>query len=255
MTETFMSDALFKYLVRLADDTVILSHRLGEWCGHASHIEEDVAMTNISLDLIGQARNLYSYAAEVEGKGRDEDQLAYLRNEREFTNLILVEQPNGDFGKTMARQLLYSAFMLPFWEAMMASKDKQLAAIAAKAEKEVTYHLRHAAEWTIRLGDGTPESHRRMQEGIDELWMYTGELFVKDEVEERLIEAGIAIDPESLRGAWERTIEEVLTRATLKRPEDGWMHVGGRNGVHTEHLGHALSDFQYLQRAYPDCTW
>lgn len=250
-----MSQTLFTYCMRLADDAVILSHRLSEWCGHASHIEEDVAITNISLDLIGQARALYSYAAEIEGKGRDEDQLAYLRSEREYSNLVLVEQPNGDFGKTIARQLLFSAFMLPFWEAMKTSKDSQLAAIAAKAEKEVAYHLRHSAEWTIRLGDGTPESHRRTQEGLDELWMYTGEMFATDEIEQELIAAGIAIDPASLRDEWNKTIDEVLARATLQRPADGWMHIGGRKGMHTEHLGHALSDFQYLQRAYPGCNW
>ena len=205
------------YALRRADDSLILGHRLSEWAGHAPMLEEDMALTNIGLDLIGQARLLYAYAAEVEAAGNDEDKYAYLRDAHQYRNVLLAEQPNGDFAKTIVRQLLYSAFADPYWRAMTASKDATLAAIAAKSEKESAYHLRHSAEWVIRLGDGTAESHARAQAAVDDLWAYTGELFEVDAAERGLIEQGIAVDPESLRAAWSKTVRDVLGEATLDR--------------------------------------
>jgi len=251
MTDT----PLFQYTLRLADTALILGHRLSEWVGHSPVIEEDLAFGNMGLDLIGQARSLYTYAGGIEAKGRDEDALAYLRDAGGYRNLLLVEQPNGDFANTMVRQLLYSAFAFPHYEALTRSKDATLAAIAAKAAKEMAYHLRHSAEWTIRLGDGTDESHTRAQNALDELWPYTGEMFETDQVERALIDAGIAADPALLRGGWNKTIEDVLGEAALTRPRDGYMQSGGRTGVHSEHLGHILSELQFLQRAYPGATW
>ena len=250
-----METPLFTYTLRLADNALILGHRLSEWTGHAPVIEEDLALANLALDLIGQARSLYTYAGEIEGKARDEDALAYLRDAGDYRNLLLVEQPNGDFAHTIARQLLYSAFAHPFFEALSRSKDETLSAIAAKAEKEMAYHVRHSAEWVIRLGDGTEESHRRMQSALDDVWMFTGELFDVDPVERALIERGIAADPAPLRARWEKTISDVLAEATLTRPQDGYMQSGGRVGRHSEHLGYILADLQFLQRAYPGAKW
>ena len=255
MTALTVADApLVQYALGLADDALVLGHRLSEWCGHAPMLEEDIALANIALDLIGQARPLFAYAGEIEGFGRDEDQLAYLRDAPAFRNLLLVEQPNGDFAVTLMRQFLYSAFMDPFWRATTTSTDATLAAVAAKAEKEVAYHLRHSAEWVIRLGDGTAQSRARAQEALDELWMYTGEMFETGGAERALIAAGVAVDPERLRPEWNRTVETVLAEATLRRPADGWMQTGGRRGRHSEHLGHILADLQFLQRAYPGAT-
>jgi ring-1,2-phenylacetyl-CoA epoxidase subunit PaaC len=251
----FAGSDLARYALQRADDALVLGHRLSEWCGHAPMLEEDIALANIGLDLIGQARALYAYAGELEGAGRDEDQLAYLRDAGAYGNLLLVEQPNGDFAVTMVRQLLYSAFADPYWRAMTRSADAMLAAIAAKAEKESAYHLRHAAEWTIRLGDGTAESRRRAQDALDALWMYTGEPFAPDEAELALIRDGIAADPHPLRTEWEATVSDVLRRATLQRPPDGWAQTGGRSGRHTEHLGYLLAELQFLQRAYPGAIW
>ena len=249
------TSTLVQYTLALADDALVLGHRLSEWCGHAPVLEEDIALANIALDLIGQARPLFTYAGEVEGLGRDEDQLAYLRDAPAFRNLLLVEQPNGDFAATLVRQFLYSALMDPFWRAATGSTDATLAAVAGKAEKEVAYHLRHSAEWVIRLGDGTCESHTRAQEALDELWMYTGELFETGEADRALIEAGVAVDPERLRPEWNRTVDTVLAEATLRRPADGWMQTGGRRGRHSEHLGHILAELQFLQRGYPGAIW
>jgi ring-1,2-phenylacetyl-CoA epoxidase subunit PaaC len=249
------ADTVAQYALRRADDALILGHRLSEWCGHAPILEEDIALANIALDLIGQARALYAYAAEAEGAGRDEDALAYRRDVTQFRNLLLVEQPNGDFAATIVRQLLYAAFMAPYWRAMTGSKDAALAAVAAKAEKETAYHVRHAAEWLIRLGDGTRESHERAEAALDELWMYTGELFEADEVDRALIEAGIAVDPANLKPEWDRTLDAVLAEATLTRPAANWMQTGGRRGRHSEHLGHLLAELQFLQRAYPGAAW
>jgi ring-1,2-phenylacetyl-CoA epoxidase subunit PaaC len=246
---------LVLYALRRADDALILGHRLSEWCGHAPMMEEDMALANMGLDLIGQARELYSYAAEAEGAGNDEDKYAYLRDVRQYRNLLLVEQPNGDFARTILRQFFYSAFADPFWRAMMASKDATLAAIAAKSEKESAYHLRHCSEWVIRLGDGTDESHRRAQTAIDDLWSFTGELFHTDQSDAGLIADGIAIDPESLRERWTQTVSDVLRIATLKAPTSAWMQKGGRSGSHSEHLGHLLSELQSMQRTFPNATW
>jgi ring-1,2-phenylacetyl-CoA epoxidase subunit PaaC len=246
---------LVLYVLRRADDALILGHRLSEWCGHGPMMEEDMALANMGLDLIGQARELYTYAANVEGAGNDEDKYAYLRDVRQYRNLLLVEQPNGDFARTMVRQLFYSAFADPYWRAMMASKDATLAAIAAKSEKESAYHLRHSAEWVIRLGDGTAESKRRAQTAVDDLWAFTGELFHVDADDRGLIVDGIAIDPESLRATFMATLGEVLQTATLTLPSSDWMQKGGRVGHHTEHLGHLLSELQSLQRTFPGATW
>jgi ring-1,2-phenylacetyl-CoA epoxidase subunit PaaC len=256
MTTIIAADApLVQYALRLADKALVLGHRLSEWCGHAPMLEEDIALANIALDLIGQARPLYAYAAELEGEGRNEDKLAYLRDASQYRNVLLVEQPNGDFAVTIVRQFLYAAFMAPFWRLLAGSRDATFAAIAAKAEKEAAYHLRHSAEWLIRLGDGTPESHARAQAALDELWMYTGELFEADAIERGLIERGVALDPQTLRPEWDETVDRVLGEATLKRPPDGWMQTGGRTGRHSEPLGFILADMQFLQRAYPGATW
>jgi ring-1,2-phenylacetyl-CoA epoxidase subunit PaaC len=246
---------LLDYTLRLADNALVLGHRLSDWIGHAPTVEEELALGNVALDLIGEARALYSYAGEIEGKGRTEDAFAYLRDGWEFRNILLVEQPNGDFAATIARQLLYSAFAQPFWRALAGSKTATLAAIAAKAEKEAAYHLRHSAEWLIRLGDGTAESHARAQAALEQLWPYTGELFETDSVERTLIAEGIAIDPEGVRAAWNRTVSDVVAQATLDRPAASWMQSGGRHGRHSEHLGHLLATMQFLQRAYPGATW
>jgi len=231
----------FDYVLALADDALILGHRLSEWCGHAPLLEEELALANIGLDLIGQARALYDYAGEIEGEGRDQDALAYRRDVTAFHNLLLVEQPNGDFAMTIARQFLYSAFSAPFWLATAASSDATLAGIAAIARHEAAYHLRHSGDWLIRLGDGTEESRCRAQNAIDTLWPYTGEMFEGDSA--------------SLRGEWDEAVAVVLAEATLTRPKYGWMQIGGRSGRHSEHLGYILAELQFLQRAYPGATW
>ncbi|MGL4967631.1 MAG: 1,2-phenylacetyl-CoA epoxidase subunit PaaC [Inquilinus sp.] len=252
---TVAETPLVRYALARADDALILGHRLSEWCGHAPMMEEDMALANIGLDLIGQARALYGYAAEVEAAGNDEDRYAYLRDVRQYRNLLLVEQPNGDFARTILRQFFYSAFADPYWRAMMGSADPTLAAIAAKSEKESAYHLRHSAEWVIRLGDGTGESHARAQAAVEELWPYTGEAFLPDEAERGLIADGVAIDPESLRDIWSTTVAAVLAEATLATPPTSWSQRGGRDGRHSEHLGHLLSELQVLQRSYPGAKW
>lgn len=247
--------SLFAYTLRLADNALILGHRLSEWVGHAPVVEEDLALGNMGLDLIGQARALYTYAGAIEGNGRDEDALAYLRDAGEFRNVLLVEQPNGDFAVTLLRQLIYAAFAHPFFDALARSRDATLAAIAAKAVKEMAYHLRHSAEWAIRLGDGTEESHARAQAALDDLWTYSGELFEVDQVERALIDAGVAPDPARLKPIFDRTIDQILAEATLTRPATAFMQAGGRSGRHSEHLGFILADMQFLQRAYPGATW
>lgn len=246
---------LVLYALRRADDALILGHRLSEWCGHAPMLEEDMALANMGLDLLGQARELYSYAAKVEGKDNDEDKFAYLRDVRQYRNLLLLEQPNGDFARTMVRQFFYSVFADLYWRAMMKSSDPTLAAIAAKSEKESAYHVRHTSEWIVRLGDGTEESHRRAQSAIDELWAFTGEMFAVDDSERGLIDAGTAIDPSGLKTSWLRTITNVVAEATLTLPNNDWMQQGGRIGHHSEHLGHLLSELQSLQRSFPGATW
>jgi ring-1,2-phenylacetyl-CoA epoxidase subunit PaaC len=246
---------LVLYALRRADDALILGHRLSEWCGHAPAMEEDMALANMGLDLLGQARELYSYAADVEGQGNDEDKFAYLRDVRQYRNLLLLEQPNGDFARTMVRQFFYAAFADLYWRAMMKSSDATLAAIAAKSEKESAYHLRHSSEWMVRLGDGTEESHRRAQTAVDDLWAYTGEMFQVDENERALIERGVAVDPATLHSQWQQTVSGVVTEATLTLPKSGWMQQGGRSGKHSEHLGHLLSELQSMQRTFPGAAW
>lgn len=248
-------EALFKYTVRLADNALILGHRLSEWSSYAPILEEDLALTNIALDLIGRAQALFKYAAQVEDKGRTEDDLVFKRPERQFSNVLLLEQPNGDFAMTIARQLFNYAYELQLFEELSKSKDETLAALAAKCLKEVKYHWRHAYDWLQRLGDGTEESHARMQAGIEDLWMFTGELFEIDNVETMLIEEGIAVDNSSLYTKWNIVVTDAITKATLIRPADGYMQSGGRNGVHTESLGFILAEMQYLPRAYPDAKW
>lgn len=246
---------LVLYILRRADDALILGHRLSEWCGHAPALEEDMALANMGLDLLGQARELYAYAAKIEGGGNDEDKFAYLRDVRQYRNLLLTEQPNGDFARTMVRQFFYSAFADLYWLRMMTSSDATLAAIAAKSEKESAYHLRHSSEWIVRLGDGTEESRRRAQAAIDDLWAFTGEMFAVDAAEQALIEAGVAIDPAGLRPQWLKTVSGIVAEATLNLPENNWMQLGGRVGRHSEHLGHLLSELQSLQRSFPGATW
>ena len=246
---------LFAYVLGLADDALVLGHRLSEWSGQAPMLEEDIALSNLALDLIGQARLFYQYASEVEGKGRDEDGLAYFRDAQAFRNLLIVEQPNGDFAATMVRHLLYAAFMHPYYAALASSRDPQLAGIAGKAVKEIAYHLRHASTWVIRLGDSTHESRRRTERALDDLWGYTGELFGMDAGEASLAASGVAVDRGELRGAWDARVDEVLRTATLERPADRYMQTGGRAGRHGEHLGKMLAEMQVLARAHPGVTW
>jgi ring-1,2-phenylacetyl-CoA epoxidase subunit PaaC len=246
---------LVLYALRRADDALILGHRLSEWCGHAPMLEEDMALANMGLDLLGQARELYAYAARVEGRDNDEDKFAYLRDVRQYRNLLLVEQPNVDFARTMVRQFFYAAFADPYWRAMTKSGDATLAAIAAKSEKESAYHLRHCSEWIIRLGDGTEESHRRAQTAVDDLWSFTGEMFAADDSDRGLIDGDIAIDPASLRPQWRKTVTAIVSEATLALPKSDWMQKGGRSGHHSEHLGHLLAELQSMQRTFPGVTW
>lgn len=247
--------SLFEYILRIGDDSLILGHRLSEWCGHGPILEEDIALTNISLDLVGQATSLLSYAGEVEGKGRDADALAFLRFDRDYKNLLLVEQPNGDFGMTMMRQFLFDAFRKPLFERLQNSADKQLAAIAEKSLKETKYHLKHSSEWVIRLGDGTEESHNRIQDSLNTLWRYTSELFFEDEVDAEMHKQGIAPNMSEVFDEWNTTVHAVLHEATLQIPTNNWKHEGGRRGMHSEHLGHILAEMQYMQRAYPNMEW
>jgi ring-1,2-phenylacetyl-CoA epoxidase subunit PaaC len=246
---------LVTYALRLGDDALILSHRLGEWIASAPELEEDIALANIGLDLLGQARALLTYASGVEGAGRDEDTLAYRRDEREFTNLQLVELPNGDFGVTIARQLAFSAYQYELYSRLRSSADPTLAAIAAKAIKEVAYHRDHAAQWVLRLGDGTAESHRRMQAGLAEVWPYVGEMFDADEVTDAVTADGTAVDPAALREPWAGYVEPLLARATLEVPEPTFRGQGGRRGIHTEAMGHLLAEMQHLHRAHPGASW
>jgi len=250
-----VSAASFRYLLRLADTSLVLGQRLGEWVGHAPALEEDLGLANIALDLIGQARLLLGYAGEVEGRGRDEDALAFLRDAPEFCNVSLAEQPNGDFGRTIVRQLLLDAWQIELYEALTNSSDSRLAEIAAKAVKETRYHLRFSAGWLVRLGDGTAESHARVQQALEELWRFTDELLTPDELDEEMAAAGVAPSLEQLRPRWEERVNAVLQEATLKRPADARYPWQGKRGVHTEHLGHMLAEMQHLPRAFPGVTW
>ena len=246
---------LVAYTLRLGDDALVLAQRLGEWSSRAAELEEDLALTNLGLVLLGQARALLSYAGEVEGAGRDEDDLAYLRQERDFGNCLLVEQPNDDFAATVARQLYFSTWQLELYRGLQGSADPTLAAVAAKAVKEVAYHRDHATMWVLRLGDGTDESHQRMAGACQRLWPFVGELFEADEVVDRLGAAGVAVDPATLREPWDRHVDATLAEATLARPEGRWHPGSGRRGLHSEHMGYLLAELQYLHRLHPGARW
>ncbi len=248
-------EALFNYLLRLGDNAAILGHKLSEWCGHGPELEEDIAIINTALDLLGHARSIYTYAGEVEGKGRTEDDLAFLREERAYCNALITELPNGHYGDTIARQFLFDQFNYLLFLELEKSTDETLAAIAAKAVKEIRYHLRRSTEWTLRLGDGTEESHAKIQQSFNDIWSYTGDLFVEDESDVLVVKSGIGPDLKLLRAEWRENVERVLTEATLTTPEDGWMHSGSKSGRHTEHMGYILSELQYMQRTYPGCEW
>jgi ring-1,2-phenylacetyl-CoA epoxidase subunit PaaC len=248
-------DALINYCLRLGDSSLILGQRMSEWCSNGPILEEDIAMTNLALDLIGQSRTMLTYAGELEGKGRTEDDLAYKREEREYYNTLLSERPNGHFGDTVARNFLHDAFLYHLYQALKNSKDEMIAAHAAKSIKEVTYHLRHSSEWLVRLGDGTEESHEKVQESLNDLWEYTGDLFEMNEVDEILIKEGIAVDLNDVKKEWDTTVNTVLERATLNRPEDAYMHSGRLDAIHSEYLGHLIAEMQFLQRAYPEAEW
>lgn len=254
-TSGVTDNPFFEYLLRLADDRLVLGHRLSEWCGHGPILEEDIALANISLDLIGQAAALLKLAGEIEGKGRSEDALAYFRDAIEFRNAQLVELPNGDFAATIIRQFLFDAWDVLLLERLTSAKHETLAGIAAKALKEAKYHLRHTAEWVRMLGDGTAESHQRAQRALDDVWPYTAELFMTDAIDRQALGDGVGVDVEALRPRWRQTVEQVLAEATLTVPKDGFSPRGGRTGRHTEHLGHMLAEMQSLARAHPGATW
>lgn len=250
-----MSEVFVTALLELADDHLVLGHRLSEWCGHAPMLEEDLALPNMALDLIGAARGLYAYAGSIEGNGRGEDDLAYFRGEREYLNCLLVERENGDFAQTMLRQLYFAGFMEPYWQAAMASRDETLRGIAAKAVKEVAYHIRHAAEWVVRLGDGTEESARHMAEAVEELHRFTDELFLSSPAAAAAEAAGLLPARAEMRGAWEATLRAVFAEARLDWPDAVWPQKGGREGAHGEGLGHLLAEMQSLHRAHPGAVW
>ncbi|HEX4875448.1 MAG TPA: 1,2-phenylacetyl-CoA epoxidase subunit PaaC [Chitinophagaceae bacterium] len=250
-----MNSTKTDYILHLADDALILGQRNSEWCGHGPILEQDIAITNISLDLIGQARSLYQYAAQLKADGSTEDSLAYLRTEREFKNCLLVEQPNGDpitigWAQTILRQFLFSAYQYYLYQYLQSNSDATIAAIAEKSIKEVSYHLRWSSEWVIRLGDGTEESHNRIIKALEELWRYTGELFIPAPYEQEL-----GIDVTSLKNDWYDKVRTVFEQATMSVPENVYMQTGGKTGTHTEHLGYILADLQYMQRAFPGCEW
>ena len=241
---------LIDYILHLADTTLILAQRNAEWCGHGPVLEQDIAITNISLDLLGQSRNFYQYAALLTGGDCDENKLAYLRKEREFKNLLLAEQPNGDWGQTILRQYLFSQFQYLLFEKLQNSNDEQLAAITTKALKEIKYHLRWSSEWVIRLGDGTKESHTRMLHATNELWRYTGEMFMPADYE-----SIAGVDFSLLKEEWNKKVKSIFEEATLSIPENVFMQTGGKDGAHTEQMGFILAELQYVQRAYPNSEW
>ncbi|WP_396216872.1 1,2-phenylacetyl-CoA epoxidase subunit PaaC [Gemmatimonas sp.] len=251
-----MAKPLFEYLLRLGDDRLVLGHRLSEWCGHGPILEEDIALSNMALDLIGHATSLLALAGTVEGQGRDEDALAFFRDGTAYRNALLVEQPNGDFAVTMVRQFLFDAHSVLLWDQLSRASHAELAAIAAKSLKEDKYHLRHSSEWIVRLGDGTDESHARTQRALDSLWRYTAELFDHDAVNDAVAAHGITVDTAALRALWDGLVNDVLQRATLTRPADeAPQRRGGRRGMHSEHLGHMLATMQSVARAHPGASW
>ena len=246
---------LFSYVLRHGDDCLIMAHRLGEWISRAPELEEDIALGNIGLDILGVGRNLLQYAGRVEGTGRSEDDLAFGRTEREFTNLLLVEQPNGDFGATMARQFTFDVYQDLLWSGLTNSVDETIAGIAEKAVKESRYHLRHSRNWVVTLGDGTDESHRRMQAGLDGIWRFTHEMFIDDDVDRAAADAGVGVLPSTLKADWDRIVSETLVEATLTVPEDAAVRSGGRRGIHTEHMGFILAEMQSMYRTHPGAKW
>lgn len=249
-------EAFLQFLLRMGDNTLVLGHRVSEWCGHAPVLEEDIALANTALDLIGQTQMWLALAGEVQGEGKSADDLAFLRDAWDFRNALLVEVPNGDFGRTLMRQFLFDSWHKLMLERLKGSSDERVAAIAEKAVKEVTYHVERSRDTVIGLGDGTEESHARMQEALDYLWPYVGELFTGDAVDAEMVAAGIAPDPASLRSDYDAIMAEVMAEATLSIPKSGFAHKGGRDGrMHTEHLGHLLTSMQWLQRAYPGARW
>lgn len=250
-----MNTYLFSYLLHHADNALILGHRNSEWCGHGPVLEQDIALTNISLDLIGQARYLYQYAAEIKGDGATEDSLAYLRDAREYRNLLLLELPRGDWSVTVLRQFFFSQYQVLLLQDLQNSGDAQLAGIAAKALKEATYHLRWSSEWVVRLGDGTEESGRRIRVALQQLWPYTAECFMPADFELKMAASGLAASPAGLQMPWEKAVTAILSEAGLSVPGAGWQHSGGKTGKHTEHLGFILAEMQFLQRAYPGVQW
>lgn len=247
--------ALLRYTLRLGDNALILGQRLTELVTAAPELEEELANANLALDYIGQARMFYSYAAELEGRGRSEDDFAYLRDGHEFQNLLLVEQPNGHFGDVIVRQFLFDAFYVLQLEALCGAADRRLADIAARAVREIRYHLRHVSQWLLRLGDGTAASHARVQASLDRYWCYTGEAFAADEIDAIVRDRLGGPDLDALRDAWRAAVARIVREATLALPEDGWMQGGGRDGRHSEHLGYLLAEMQFLQRAYPGAVW
>ncbi len=250
-----LKKALFEYLLWMGDTTLVLGHRLSEWCGHGPILEEDIALTNISLDLLGEARYYYTYAGEVEGEDRTEDDLAYLRDVMDYHNSLLVEQPNGDFGFTMVRQFLFTAFWYHMQDALLSSSDERIRGIAEKAIKEVTYHLRHSSDWIKRLGDGTEESHKKVQEAVETIWMLTEDLFLSMPNDKLLIDEKIVPEMSGIHKKWQETVKTVFEEATLKMPTESFNMKGGREGKHSEHLGYILAELQFLPRAYPGAKW
>lgn len=254
MNSTVNND-IFEYALRLADNALILGQRLGEWCGHGPVLEQDIALTNISLDHIGHARMWFQFAAELEGKGRSEDDLAYMRLEDEYKNVLLVELPNDHFGTTILRNFFFDVYNFKLYSELAKSKHPGIAGIAHKAVMEIAYHRKYSAEWVIRLGDGTEESHNKMKDALEDLWMFTGELTEPDALEQRLAGLDLAPDMNTFRDEYYREVNEILERATLKAPADSWMQSGGRKGVHTEYMGYVLAELQYMQRVYPGMVW
>lgn len=251
-----MDKNAFNYTLYLADSSLIMGHRLSEWTGHGPMLEQDIAISNIALDLIGQSRNFYQYAAALKGDDTTEDKLAYLRDVNEFKNLLITEIPNGDWAKTILKLFFFSAWQFYFYQNLIYSSDKQLAAIAEKSLKEVTYHVKWSSEWVIRMGDGTAESNRRIKQALEELWPYTGEMFEPSDYEIVLLDNHISVYVSNIKKEWQNKIRNVLETATVPPPaENIWMHKGGKTGIHTEHLGYILAEMQFLQRAYPGCEW
>ena len=250
-----MKENLLEYTLRLGDNALILGQRLGEWCGHGPILEQDIALSNMALDQLGQARLLMQYAAEQKGEEYTEDKVAFFRDITEYRNCLLVELENGDWGRTTARQFLFDTYNYYFYTALLNSSDERLREVAHKAIKEIAYHAQWSAEWVIRLGDGTEESHRRVQEALNDLWEWTGELFTMDEVDEAMITAGIGVDLRDVKANWDQKVDQILGMATLQRPEDKWFQSGGKQGEHSEHLGYVLAEMQHLPRMHPEATW